>query len=135
MKIYCCACGVDVEARLTNGGEIYAHRPDLKSLPFWKCNDCGNSVGCHYKTTNRTKPLGCIPSPEIKEARKHIHSLLDPIWQSGRIGRREVYKMIGLQMGHKRYHTAEIRSLDEARTVYQIVRKIAALTPTTTTKG
>ncbi len=134
MKIYCCSCGVDVDARLTDGGEIYSHRADLKSLPFWKCDACGNFVGCHHKTANRTQPLGCIPTPEIKDARKHIHALLDPIWQSGRIGRREVYNMIGQQMGRKQYHTAEIRSVDEARTVYRIVKKIADLRRTPSTK-
>lgn len=79
MKIHCCECGNDVDARLTDGREIYPHRLDLFSLPFWKCDKCKNFVGCHHKTKYRTKPLGCIPTPEIKNARKQIHSLLDPL--------------------------------------------------------
>ena len=64
--IHCCECSEKVNARLTDECEIYPHRQDLKSLPFWKCDTCGNHVGCHHKTKNRTQPLGCIPSDEIK---------------------------------------------------------------------
>lgn len=60
MKIYCTGCGKDVQARLTDGAERYPHRPDLYELPFWKCDTCGNYVGCHHKTRAPTKPLGCI---------------------------------------------------------------------------
>lgn len=125
MKLYCCACGEDVEARLTDGSEIYPHRTDLHSLPFWKHDKCGNFVGCHHKTKNRTAPLGCIPSAEIKEARKHIHALLDPLWQSGKIGRKQIYDLIAKQVGWK-YHTAKIRTIDEARTVYRVVKEISS---------
>ncbi len=62
MLIYCCGCNEKIKARLTNGEEIYPHRTDLYLLPFWKCDSCGNFVGCHHKTDNPTKPLGCIPS-------------------------------------------------------------------------
>lgn len=124
MKLYCCGCNDKVEARLTDGSEIYQHRPDLYSLPFWKCDTCGNFVGCHHKTKNRTAPLGCIPSPEIKDARIHIHALLDPIWQSGRMTRKAVYFDIAKKIGRKSYHTANIRTLDEARQVYKIVQEI-----------
>ena len=68
-KIWCCGCGKEVDARLTDGAEVYPHRRDLASLPFWKCDACGNFVGCHHKTRERTKPLGCIPTPEIKDVR------------------------------------------------------------------
>lgn len=127
--IYCCGCQCDVIARLTTGAEIYPHRPDLHSLPFWKCDDCKNFVGCHHKTKNRTKPLGCIPTKEIKNARQHIHRILDPLWKSRRMKRGEVYRMIKTRMGMDRdYHTAEIRSVDEARAVYKVVREIANAT-------
>lgn len=124
MKLFCCACNLKVDARLTDGSEIYPHRQDLYSLPFWKCDTCGNFVGCHHKTKNRTDPLGCIPSPEIKNARIHIHALLDPIWQSGKMTRKDVYLDIAKTLGRKSYHTANIRTLDEARQVYKIVQNI-----------
>ncbi|KGM50636.1 zinc-finger-containing protein [Pseudooceanicola atlanticus] len=125
--IHCCGCGLEVAARLTNGAEVYPHRSDLAKLPFWRCDACGNWVGCHHKTKNRTNPLGCIPTPELKAARQHIHRVLDPIWQSGDMERGEVYRAIESRLGMTtRYHTAQIRTVDEARQVYTAVRDIAA---------
>lgn len=128
-EIYCAGCEEKIAARLTDGTEIYPHRPDLADLPFWKCDVCGNHVGCHHKTKDRTRPLGVIPTPEIREARKHIHRILDPLWQSGRFKRHKLYKLISDRVGWG-YHTANIRSIEEARQVYRIVREIAAQCPT-----
>lgn len=122
-EIHCVACQSKVMARLTNGGEIYPHREDLSNLPFWKCGGCGNFVGCHYKTKDRTRPLGCIPTPELKRARQHLHRLIDPLWQSGKLKRGELYKRLSDQLGWK-YHTAQIRSVEEARAVYRMVLEI-----------
>ncbi len=123
MNIYCCACEGRVNARLTNGLEIYPHRPDLQGIPFWICDACGNSVGCHYKTKNPTAPLGNIATPEIKKARSRIHRTIDPIWRSGRISRRQLYKQISKAMGWQ-YHTAKVRSLEEANRVIEAVEAI-----------
>ena len=122
--IFCCGCGCRVEARLTSGAEIYPHRADLADLPFWKCDKCFNFVGCHHKTKNRTAPLGCIPTPEIKNARKKLHELIDPIWQSGKMSRRELYEAISFEVGWN-YHTAKTRSVDEARAAYRAALKYA----------
>lgn len=122
--IYCCGCQQDVTPRLTDGGEIYPHRPDLKDLPFWKCDACGNFVGCHHKTKNRTKPLGCIPTPEIKNARQHIHRVIDPLWQSGRFRRKDLYRALSDRLGWK-YHTAEIRTMEDARDAYRAAKSMA----------
>lgn len=124
MRIYCCACSHDIEARLTDGAEVYPHREDLAGLPFWKCDACGNYVGCHHKTKNRTQPLGVIATPEIKKARQHIHAVLDPIWKSGKMKRASLYKRISDELGWQ-YHTANIRTIEEARKVYAIVRRYA----------
>lgn len=123
MKIYCCGCLDKVEAKLVSGREVYPHRVDLYDLPFWLCG-CGLYVGCHHKTKNRTQPLGCIPTPEIKNARQHIHKILDPLWKSGRYKRGQLYKMISDKIERK-YHTANIRSIEEAREIYLIIRDIA----------
>lgn len=124
MIIYCCGCQKDVEARLTGGAEIYPHRFGLGDVPFWICDVCNNYVGCHHKTKERTKPLGCIPTKEIMSARKHIHALIDPMWKSGRMSRTEVYGVLSAQLG-KRYHTANIRSIDEAREIYRVAKRIS----------
>lgn len=126
--IYCCGCEKDITASLTDGGEIYPHRSDLSILPFWKCDNCKNYVGCHHKTRDRTKPLGCIPTKEIKNARKEIHKILDPLWKNRALGdknkiRDAIYATISSFIG-KEYHTAEIRSIKEAQLVYKIVRDL-----------
>ena len=126
--LFCTGCGCDVQSRLTNGAEIYPHRKDLSDLPFWKCDGCNNFVGCHHKTKDRTRPLGCIPTPEIKKARQEIHRIIDPIWKSGRIGRRELYCMLAHVLDLEEYHTAEIRSVEQARDVYRAAREISEST-------
>lgn len=125
-SIFCCGCQKDVEARLTDGRETYSHRPDLHSLPFWKCDGCGNFVGCHHKTKNRTRPLGVIPTPEIKALRSEIHCVIDQIWKSGRVGRRELYGMIAHLIGVGEYHTAEIRTVEQAREVKRVAKELGA---------
>ncbi len=122
--LYCCECSRDVEARLTTGAEIYPHHPDLAELPFWRCDACGNYVGCHHKTKDRTRPLGNIPNQAIRNARKHIHRILDPLWGSSRLKRGHIYGRISAALGYQ-YHTAEIKTVEEARRVYAIVRQIA----------
>lgn len=123
--IHCCCCQHEVAARLTDGSEIYPHRADLHDLPFWKCDTCGNFVGCHHKTKNRTQPLGNIPTPELRNARNHIHKILDPLWSAGnaKLKRREIYDKISQQIGRK-YHTAEIKTIEEARIIYALVRDL-----------
>jgi hypothetical protein len=124
--IWCCGCNEDVQARLTDGEEIYPHRRDLYSLPFWRCDVCGNFVGCHHKTKDRTNPLGCIPTPEIKNARQHIHRLIDPLWKSNKIKRGDLYRRMAEKLGVEEYHTAEIRGLEFARDAYRAGRAVAA---------
>lgn len=123
-KIYCCGCSSHVEARLTDGKEVYPHRRDLYRIPFWKCNTCGNTVGCHHKTTNPTQPLGCIPTPALKIARMEIHKILDPLWKTRGMKRSEIYSKIAKEMAISKYHTAQIRSLEEAAIALLIVKKI-----------
>lgn len=124
MKIYCCQCKFEVIARLTNGEEVYPHRKDLHSLPFWRCDGCKNTVGCHHKTKDRTKPLGVIPSQEIKDARQYLHRVIDPIWQSKKMKRGDVYKAISEAVGWD-YHTAEIRTVEQARQAYRAAKQLS----------
>lgn len=126
MKLYCCGCGKDVDARLTCGAETYPHRRDLSNLPFWKCDDCKNFVGCHHKTTSKTKPLGCIPTKELKAARQSVHAAIDPIWKSGRMPRRELYRILAEALGVSEYHTAELRSVEQAQTVIRAAKELEA---------
>ena len=121
MKLWCCQCQCEIEARLTTGAEIYPHRPDLAALPRWVCDGCKNHVGTHHKTSTPTKPLGNIPSLEIKKARILIHALIDPAWKSGKVKRRAIYAHLSDKLGRD-YHTAELRTIEEARAIYAAAR-------------
>lgn len=113
----------EVNARLTDGSEIYPHRNDLSHLPFWKCDTCLNYVGCHHKTAFRTKPLGCIPNERMKTIRRDIHKLMDPLWKNNIISRNNIYKILSIAL-EKEYHTAEIRTIEEAKLVYKLLLSI-----------
>lgn len=119
--LFCCECAQKVSARLTDGKEIYPHRYDLQSLPFWKCPVCGNYVGCHHKTKDPTKPLGPIPNKEIRQMRKEIHELIDPLWRSQRVSRNEIYTTLSLAAGYV-VHLGELVSLEEGERLMDIIK-------------
>lgn len=120
MRIYCCGCGQDVEAKLVCGKDVYPHRRDLYQLPFWQCERCRCFVGCHHKSHDPTRPLGVIPTREITKWRKRIHALLDPLWQTRQYTRSALYKELGARLGYE-YHTAEIRSVEQAMQVLEAI--------------
>lgn len=120
--IFCCTCGEHVRANLVAGADIYGNRKDLARIPMWQCPRCQNYVGCHHKTKSPTEPLGSIPGPALRDARKHIHKLIDPVWRDGRIGRSDLYKKISEALGHE-FHVARISTIAEARRAYSVARK------------
>lgn len=120
MEIYCVDCEKEVTARLINGEEAYPHRENLYKLPFWICDTCKNFVGCHHKTSKPTRPLGVIPNKELKKYRLQIHAILDPMWRSGLTSRKKIYKHLNKMLG-KQYHTADIRTIEEAQNVQKIL--------------
>lgn len=127
MKIFCVACEKEISARLTDGEEAYPHREDLHTLPFWKCDACGNHVGCHHKN-GEIAPLGCIPTKELKKIRMEIHRKLDPLWQSGMMPRKEIYSRLSKVIGRP-YHTGDTRSVQECKV---IIEHLSAITLTQT---
>lgn len=92
----CIECGG--HSHLTNGGEIYPHRDDLKHLNFYKCR-CGAYVGCH-KGTNT--PLGFPAGPETRKLRGKVRKVLDPHWKLISVGRKkareDVYAWLSMRM-------------------------------------
>ncbi len=119
-ELWCTGCGKRVYVRLTNGEEIYPHREDLETRPFWICDMCGAFVGTHWKTDSPTLPMGVLATPEIRNARRAIHAMLDPLWQSKLIDRRAAYAHISERFG-RTYHTGQLYTLAEAKRVYAIV--------------
>lgn len=122
--LWCCGCGADVMARLTSGAEVWPTREDLREVPAWKCDACGNYVGCHHRSDNPTRPLGCIPTREIRIARGHIHKVLDPIWRQRRMARGQLYQIMADRLGLDAYHTGELKSVEEARAAYRVIIEI-----------
>ena len=118
--IFCTGCQREVFARLTTGKEMYPHRSDLATMPFWVCDTDRAFVGCHKGSTT---PLGFLATPEVKKWRKIIHGILDPLWQARRIKRGQAYAYISHRLG-RTYHTAEIYSVEEAKQIYAIVLKL-----------
>ena len=115
MLIYCCQCGGYVDAFLESGDKVYPKRKDLAGHKFWRCPACWGYVGCHK---GETKPMGVIPTKEMRVARQKIHSLIDPYWKSGIIKRGILYKNIAEALGVKQFHTGWTKSLDECKRVY-----------------
>jgi hypothetical protein len=119
--IFCCCCDADVKARLTTGAEIYPKHRNLHNNLFWRCDECGNYVGCHNKSKEPSKPLGCIPTPELRKLRQEIHVALDAIWKSGRLSRSWLYNKLSEELVCE-YHTGDIRTVEFAERVLRILR-------------
>ena len=118
MKLLCINCNKEVEAILTTGDVIYPHRPDLKLKNFYKCPYCGNYVGCH---PNTVKPLGCIPTEELKKARIKVHNKLDYLWKSGKYKRGYIYKKLSEHFGFK-YHNGNTKSVAECNEALEVLK-------------
>ena len=120
MLIYCVECNKDVEANLVKGNIIYPHRSDLYNLSFYQCPTCGGYVGTHKGTE---KPLGIIPSNDLRKARIMLHNKMDKLWKSGSIKRKELYNILSKEMGYE-YHNGNIKSIEESKKALKIIERI-----------
>lgn len=120
--IYCCQCNAYVKGLIITGDQLYRSRPDLRNKYFIMCPDCHQYVGCHGRST---KPLGHIPTPEVRAMRIKIHSVLDPIWKKSYVRRSTVYDLMAKELGLVVYHTAEITSMISALRAYEAAVRIA----------
>lgn len=123
MMIYCTGCEAEVDARLTSGKEMYPHRLELATLPFWIHDVCGAFVGCHHKSKSKLMPLGFLATKEVKQWRMRIHNVLDPLWKHGLIKRKHAYARLSKALGHT-YHTGEIYSAEEGEFVFRLVEEM-----------
>lgn len=123
-EVFCIACDKGVPARYTDGREVYPHRPDLVGLKFWKCDTCKNHVGTHRKERGIRKPLGSIPTPELRAIRSQVHKFIDPLWIDGRIKRKDLYTWLSEQLGYE-YHTANLNSEEEAGRVVKLAQRLS----------
>lgn len=120
MKIYCCGCHTEVEAVRVTGERIYPHRPDLYEKVFYLCQACRNYVGTHADG----RPLGTIPTPEIRKARNRVHATIDPLWKERKVKRGKLYAIIRKHFGLTEYHTAEINTVEFAEQVIEFAKSL-----------
>lgn len=116
-RIFCQPCNKTVKANFVRGAQVYPKHLDLIMNPYWQCPNCKSFVGCH---PNTIKPLGIIAGIKLKQYRSQIHHILDFIWQNSAIKRSKLYKQLSDELGWN-YHTANIRSIKEAKQVLAIL--------------
>ena len=125
LGIYCCECKEIVKPSPVDGKRIYPDKPNLHSKSFWLCIHCENHVGCYGTDGESRRPLGCIGTPALRSKRKLLHQKIDPLWKSGKIEQRDLYKLIGNKLGYGwEYHTGHIRTLNVVDEVFDIVASI-----------
>lgn len=89
-------------AVLVPGRSLYPNRPDLRGRRFWRCEPCDAHVGCHQAGSGQgdgTKPLGRLANAELRVAKQFAHAMFDPLWQSGRMKRRDAYAWLAEALG------------------------------------
>lgn len=90
----CPYCGKCTE--LVTGDVIYPRRPELHRKKFYLCKPCDAYVGCHPGTEN---PLGRLANKELRRAKMRAHAAFDPLWQDGKLRRREAYAALASMLG------------------------------------
>ncbi|MEX3984255.1 zinc-finger-containing protein [Paraburkholderia sp. EG287A] len=96
----CQYCGDTAE--LVTGEVIYPRLGYLHHKHFWNCEECGAYVGCHEAGKgygDGTRPLGLLANAELREAKKSVHAVFDPSWQSGKKTRKKAYEWLAEQLG------------------------------------
>lgn len=90
----CCLCAS--KGVLTDGQEIYPHRPDLLHKTFFKCPACpGVYVGCHPGTV---EPLGLMADKKLRDLKMKAHAMFDPWWRSKKMKRHHCYGRLAKEM-------------------------------------
>ena len=83
--VICQYCGK--EAELVGGDKVYGGNEKYNNISVWSCEDCEAWVGCHppnmrYGRTG-IEPLGKLAKKELREARRLVHGVFDPMWKEG----------------------------------------------------
>lgn len=118
-QIYCTECRRKVEAQAVNGSVVYPHRLDLYEKLFYVCPTCGNYVGTHADG----RPLGTIPTPELRKWRNEVHRIIDEYWLPNNVAKRkELYADLSEFLG-RRYHTAELNTIAECKKVIEYYKQ------------
>ena len=106
---------------MANRIELWNERvpSDLWSKTFYACTQCGNYVGTHRDSG---KPLGSIPTRELRQARSRLHRVIDPLWKERGLKRRDIYARISQHIGRE-FHSAQTRSVGEVKDIIEFVQR------------
>lgn len=77
--------------------EVYGKRYG-KSYMCYYCFDCDTYVGCH---NNTREALGEMADKETRQWRMTAHSVIDPLWKSGKYKRKTIYKRLNEAFGYE----------------------------------
>ncbi len=106
MKTICPNC--NKEAPWIPNEQVYGKRYGKSYMCYW-CKDCDYYVGCHENTR---RALGTMVGKELRQLRMKVHRKIDPLWQTGKINRKALYRKIANALGKNVYHTAEANEED-----------------------
>ena len=88
------------------------------------CWPCDATVGVHEGTDN---PKGTLAKKELRELRKQVHALFDPMWRDGEMKRGKAYRLLSEEMGIpiEQAHIGEFREAD-CRKAVKALSKLCA---------
>lgn len=114
----CNHCGK--EAEWVENKEVYGKNYG-DSYMIWLCRDCDAYVGCHKNT--KTPKGQFLAKKDLRQARKEAHSFIDPLWKSGKMSRKRVYRYLSEAYG-RQVHVGETSTPEEC---YGIIATAKAL--------
>lgn len=102
-----CYCGSSTSIK--SNALIYNGR-EYGNGKIWLCDRfpaCRGSVGTHPDG----RPLGIVPTDEVKKLRIKLHAIIDPLWKDNKKKRGSVYGWLNRIMG-KEIHMGETTKED-----------------------
>lgn len=106
-KVFCPYCGN--HALLVDSSRIYKQSYGM----MWLCEPCDAYTGVH-KSSPRFAPLGTLAKYELRELRKQVHAIFDPLWKKGKMTRNEAYAWLANRLGITK-DVCHVAMFDEAR--------------------
>lgn len=113
-NMFCMRCDKMVDAQRTSGDRVYPSRPDLANKVMFVCPECGN-----YATSSSD----VIPTAQIRNIRKKIHRVIDPLWEQGQVSRGWVYRKMKEKLGYE-FHNGSLRSMAEGERALKAANEI-----------
>ena len=119
--VMCQKCNKMVNAEIVGGDVIYPLVPKLSKKKFYRCPLCGN-----YKEIFPEEETGMfvvLPSEEVRTLRLLVHDTIDPLWKSGKISRKEIYRRLSSELGGD-YHNGNSVDPEKLQKAYLVAQKI-----------